>query len=234
MKLDAILFDLDGTLLPMDIDEFTGGYLGFLAKTLAPYGYKKETLLPAMWKGVAAMVKNDGKAYNSELFWRVFAEHLGDGVYEQVSVLDDFYRNEFNEAVAFCAPTPSAAEAVSAAKEKAKYVVLATNPIFPSSAVQSRLNWTNISADSFALITDYDNSRFCKPNPAYYTEITDKLGVDPRNCLMIGNNADEDIAAAQSAGLSTFLLTDCLIAKGDIPETPRGDFGALIKYINSL
>ena len=48
---------------------------------------------------------------------------------------------------------------------------------------------------------------------------------------MIGNNADEDIAAAQAAGLSTFLLTDCLIASGEIPETEQGSFGELIAYL---
>ena len=31
MKLTTILFDLDGTLLPMDNDEFTRGYFKLLA-----------------------------------------------------------------------------------------------------------------------------------------------------------------------------------------------------------
>ena len=120
---------------------------------------------------------------------------------------------------------------VALAKKAAKHVVLATNPIFPRVAVESRLEWSGVSADSFALITDYENSSFCKPNPAYFTEILTKLGVDAQNCLMIGNNADEDIAAAQAAGLSTFLLTDCLIASGEIPKTEQGSFGELIAYL---
>jgi ribonucleotide monophosphatase NagD (HAD superfamily) len=51
---------------------------------------------------------------------------------------------------------------------------------------------------------------------------------------MIGNNAEEDIAAAQAAGLSTFLLTDCLIAEGELPETPKGSFPELIEFLTAL
>ena len=33
-----VLFDLDGTLLPMDLDEFIKGYFSLLAKKAMPYG----------------------------------------------------------------------------------------------------------------------------------------------------------------------------------------------------
>ena len=46
MTYQAILFDLDGTLLPMDLDQFTEGYFHLLAQTAAPYGYREETLVP--------------------------------------------------------------------------------------------------------------------------------------------------------------------------------------------
>ena len=37
-KLKMVLFDLDGTLLPMDMDVFTRGYFKLLAKKAAPRG----------------------------------------------------------------------------------------------------------------------------------------------------------------------------------------------------
>ena len=224
MKFDAILFDLDGTLLPMDYNEFTKGYLSLLAKAVAPYGYVKDTLIAAMWKGVAAMVRNDGGAPNADRFWQVFASILGEHVYADIPKFDDFYSHGFHNAKSFTQPTPFADKSVKLAREKAGKVVLATNPLFPRVAVNSRLEWAGVAPESFDLITDYENSSFCKPNPAYYTEIVTKLGADAKNCLMIGNNADEDIAAAQALGMSTFLLTDCLIAKGAIPDTPKGNF----------
>lgn len=35
-----VMFDLDGTLLPMDMDEFTTGYFKMLAAKVAPRGYE--------------------------------------------------------------------------------------------------------------------------------------------------------------------------------------------------
>lgn len=232
MKFDAILFDLDGTLLPMDYDEFTAGYLGLLSRAVAPLGYTKDALIGAMWKGVAAMMKNDGTTSNYNRFWQVFASMIGDHVYDDIPSFDDFYRHSFHNAKAFTQPTPSAAKAVELARECADKVVLATNPLFPRVAVEARLEWTGISPDNFDLITDYENSSFCKPNPSYFIEIMNKIGADPQKCLMIGNNADEDIAAAQAAGLSTFLITDCLIANGEIPSTPKGSFDDLFEYLS--
>lgn len=231
MKYQAILFDLDGTLLPMDNDAFTMGYLNLLSETVAPYGFKKETMIPAMWKGVAAMVKNDGSRLNSEVFWEVFSEILGKETLKQIPRFDTFYENEFHKAISFTQPTKKAAEAVAAARGCSERVILATNPFFPRVAVNSRLTWAGLSSTDFDLITDYDNSTFCKPNPAYYHEILGRFDLSPANCLMVGNNTDEDILAAKKAGLSTFLLADCLIAKGEIPETPKGSFDDLIEFL---
>lgn len=58
--LKAILFDLDGTLLPMDQDAFVNGYFKLLAKKMVPYGYEPEKLIKAIWQGTAAMIKNNG------------------------------------------------------------------------------------------------------------------------------------------------------------------------------
>ena len=234
MKYEAILFDLDGTLLPMDNDEFVKTYLGHLAKTVAPYGYTKETLIPAMWKGVASMVKNDGSRKNYDAFWDTFANLIGNHVYEHISIFDQFYQNEFHQTAVITTPTPLAQKAVDLAHEKADKVILATSPMFPSVAVLSRLQWANVSPESFDLITTYENSNTCKPNPAYYLEIAHKMGLDPKNCLMIGNNAEEDILSAKSVGMDTFLLTDHLICEGEMPETAKGNFEDLITFLQTL
>ena len=237
MRYQAILFDLDGTLLPMDFDVFTKGYLGLLSRAVAPLGYTPDTMIPAMWKGVGAMMKNDGSRPNVEAFWEAFSAVLGKDARKDTPVFDAFYDDEngFHKAIACTQPTPLAAKAVALAREKAARVVLATNPLFPEVAVRSRLKWAGVAYESFDLVTDYTNSTTCKPNPAYYLEITSKLGVDPRKCLMIGNNAQEDIEAAQAAGLATFLVTDCLIAKeGVLPDGPSGSFDELIEFLQAL
>ena len=49
---------------------------------------------------------------------------------------------------------------------------------------------------------------------------------------MVGNDAQEDTAAAQ-VGMKVFLLTDCLINKqsADISQFPHGGFPELTEYL---
>lgn len=232
-KYEAILFDLDGTLLPMDMDTFSKGYLHSLAGEVEKYGYKEETLLPAMWRGVAAMVKNDGKRTNYDVFWDTFASVLGEKTLSDIPYFDAYYGGKFNEAVKFTSPTPYAKKVVELAKTCADKIILATNPMFPTVAVEARLNWIGLSCRDFDYATDYSNSSYCKPNPYYYTEIMKKMNLDAKNCLMIGNNAQEDAEASLKAGLSAFLLTECLICENSMPECPTGDFDALMEFLKN-
>ena len=233
-KYDAILFDLDGTMLPMDNDLFIKTYLGLLVKKMAPSGYDKDLLVSSLWKGTGAMIKNDGSKTNAEIFWNYFAKVFGDRIYSDIATFDTFYENEFHAAASVTFPTDLAQLAVDLARENAEKVILATNPFFPAVAVRSRLSWAKVSPESFDLITTYENSSFCKPNPAYYMEIAGKMQFDPKRSLMIGNNAEEDIRAAQSLGMDTFLSTDFLICEGERPDTPSGSFEDLIAFLRAI
>ena len=134
MKITTILFDLDGTLLPMDQDQFVKYYFGLLVKKLAPLGYDPELLVQGIWKGTGAMVKNDGDLSNEDAFWNCFNQLMGKNAREDEPHFRQFYENEFNGAQAACGFNPKAAEAVKAIKEKGFRVALATNPIFPAIA----------------------------------------------------------------------------------------------------
>ena len=231
-KITAILFDLDGTLLPMDNDLFTKGYFKLLVRKLAPYGYEQQELVGAIWKGTAAMVKNNGSQSNYDVFWKVFADTLGERVYDTKSVFDDFYENEFNGAKVLCGMNSKAAKAVNNLKQQGYRVALASNPIFPMTAQKARIMWAGVDPDEFKLITSYENSAYCKPNPEYYIDIAKKLGIAPEECLMVGNDVDEDMIA-QTVGMSVFLLTDNIINREnkDISVYPNGGFDDLLNYI---
>ena len=75
-------------------------------------------------------------------------------------------------------------------------------------------------------------SPLCKSNPSYYLEITSRLNVAPEECLMVGNDVTEDMAA-KSAGMEVFLLTDCLINREgkDIAQYRHGDFDRLLGFL---
>ena len=59
MGIKVVLFDLDGTLLPMEQEKFVKSYFGSLAKKLAPYGFEPEKLIESIWAGMKAMVTNN-------------------------------------------------------------------------------------------------------------------------------------------------------------------------------
>ena len=231
----AILFDLDGTLLPMDQEVFVRDYLGRMAAFLAPHGYDPQSLIKAVWAGTGAMVKNDGKALNEDVFWYVFNSILGRDAKQDLALFEEFYRTEFQKAKDSCGFNPAAVEAIRQIKAMGYRLILATNPLFPAIATYSRIRWAGLNPEDFELITTYENSRFCKPNPDYYREILGKIALDGSQCLMVGNDVGEDMVA-QKLGMKTFLLTDCLINKTaeDISQYPNGSFPELLHYIRSL
>ena len=233
-KYQAVFFDLDGTLLPMDYEGFLKGYLGLLSKEVAPLGYEAKSLISAMWQGVGKMVKNDGSRTNCDAFWQSFASAFGDRVYNDIPVFDAFYTTEFHKAKAFTGENRRAREAVALAKKAGEKVVLATNPIFPRVAVEARLSWIGLSYSDFDFVTDYSNSGYCKPNAAYYTDIAEKIGVDITKCLMVGNNTEEDIVAGEKAGMDTYLITDCLICDGEMPDCKKGSFTDFLEFIDKV
>ena len=147
MNIKMVLFDLDGTLLPMDNDEFTKGYFKLLAVKLAPYGYESKQFVDAIWAGTAAMVKNDGSRSNEEAFWQEFAEIYGEKVYVDKHIFDEFYEQEFQNAKALCGFNPKAAETVKRMKDLGLRTALATNPIFPAVATESRIRWAGLEPE---------------------------------------------------------------------------------------
>lgn len=233
MSIKVILFDLDGTLLPMDQEVFVKAYFGTMAEKLAPHGYEPKTLVKAIWAGLDAMKNNDGTCLNEEAFWNAFAALLGEQVRKDIPIFDAYYRNEFQQVKKVCGFHPQAAETVRLLKEKGFRVVLATNPLFPSIATESRIRWAGLEPEDFELFTTYENAKFCKPNINYYKEILEKIGAKPEECLMVGNDVSEDMVA-ETIGMHVFLLTNDLInqEEKDISRYPQGDFSDLLKLLS--
>lgn len=234
-QITTVLFDLDGTLLPMDQDVFVKAYFSRIAAKMAPRGYDPKALIDAIWAGTMAMVKNDGNCTNEQAFWATFAAILGEKVRAEEPVLREFYENEFQNVQKVCGYHPSAAEIVRDLKARGIRVVLATNPVFPAVATESRIRWAGLEPSDFELYTTYENSRYCKPTLAYYEDILTALGVSGEECVMVGNDVSEDMVA-ERLGMKTFLLTDCLINKNgeDISKWAHGGFEELKEFLMQL
>lgn len=235
MSITTVLFDLDGTLLPMDQDEFIKTYFGLLAKTMAPHGYPPEQLIASIWEGTKAMMKNDGTRTNEAAFWSKFCEIFGEDAIKDEPIFAAFYENEFSKVQAVCGYNENAAKAVKAVKSKGLRTVLATNPLFPAVATVNRMKWAGLEPSDFEFYTTYENASYCKTNLQYYRDILSHVGVAPEECLMVGNDVAEDMCV-EALGMKVFLLTDCLINKtdADITAYPHGGFGELLEYIQGL
>ena len=233
--MKTILFDLDGTLLPMDQDKFVRGYMKRLTTRFAPMGYSPEKLVNCIWAGMTAMVQNSGEQTNEAVFWACFAEAFGSERLADKELFSDFYRGDFNLSAADCGFNPAAKQTVDKLKSMGYEVVLATNPVFPAVATENRIRWAGCEPSDFKLITTYENSCHCKPNTAYFQDVITALGRDTSECLMVGNDTGEDLPCAE-LGAQVFLLTDCLIntRNVDVNRWPHGSFDDLLTFIQGL
>lgn len=235
MCIKAVLFDLDGTLLPMDQDVFAKAYIGGLVKTAAKHGYDLTVMTSAIMRGTAAMVKNSGDMTNEELFWKTLSADVGEKILAERDIFDSFYATDFQRIAELCGKIERAGEIIDIIKARGLRVALATNPLFPTVATESRIRWAGLSPDSFELFTSYETSHYCKPNLDYYREVLSAMRIRGEECVMVGNDVGEDMIA-ERLGMKVFLLTDCMInrANADISAYPKGGADELIEFINSL
>ncbi len=234
-KIKAVLFDLDGTLLPMDQKLFAKAYMGGLVATAAKVGYDPQTMAKAVLAGTAAMVENSGESSNEAAFWQILTDAFGQKIVDDYHMFDAFYRTDFQKIKEICGFEPRASEVIGAVKARGLRVALATNPLFPQIATESRIKWAGLEPSDFELYTTYENFHYCKPNPDYYREVLSVLGLRAEECMMVGNDVAEDMIA-EKLGMKVFLLTDGLINKdnADISVYKRGGFAELLDFIGEL
>ena len=208
-KRKTILFDLDGTLLPLNQEEFVRNYFGRLAMKMAPQGLEKDILINGLMVGMKAMQDNDGQQTNSEAFWKVFEQLTATRKDAVNEMLLDFYKNEFDAVKEVLTESVNHRLLVDGLKEKGYELVLSTNPLFPIEAVVTRLSWIGLKEEDFLLITNYDNSAYCKPSLGYYKNILAQIEKKAEECIMIGNDTVEDLVA-ETLGFQVGLVTSNL------------------------
>jgi FMN phosphatase YigB (HAD superfamily) len=233
--INTILFDLDGTLLPLEDKIFLNTYFGLMAKRFARLGYDKDEFIKAVVTGVKAMVENDGKVTNEVMFWNTFEQLVKGDMELLAKEFNEYYLHDFDYVKEATKLNPLSLKCISLLLEKGYQLVLATNPLFPQIATYKRIAWAGLEPTHFSLVTVYENSSFCKPNVKYYESILEKINKKPNECMMIGNDALEDMIAS-NLGIKTYLVTDYLINTKniDIEKYQYGDFASLYEFIKDL
>ena len=233
--ITTLFFDLDGTLLPMDIDQFTHLYLKSIATTLARQGLDPQELPKNILKSLEVIFSQDHSRTNEEVFWDSFKSIYGPDIIETIPAFEAYYKSEFAQCQVACPANPEIPSVIKLAQKLGFRIVLATNPVFPRIAVEERLKWAGLNPDDFEWITTYENSHYSKPDPHYFLEIAQAIQVAPEEILMIGNDMREDYGAIK-AGMHLFILTDCLIPykNHSLSTIEHGNVSALKAYLSQL
>jgi HAD superfamily hydrolase (TIGR01662 family) len=200
--------------LEMRTEPFVHDYLKELGRYVSGK-FDSEKLLAVVWDATKAMIASDDPSKtNEEVFVERFVAKSGIRKEDAWPLFEAFYRDVFPTLSHLTYPSPWAKKIVEAAKTQGYRVAVATNPVFPRDAIHSRLAWIELSPDDFELVTVYEESHYTKPNPGYFSEICQKLAVDPKECIMVGNHMQEDMVASK-LGMKTFLVTNYLEDRGE-------------------
>jgi len=60
--------------------------------------------------------------------------------------------------------------------------------------------------DYFAHRFTQDDFALTKPDPRYYEQMAQRMGVDPRSCVMVGDRIDKDVIPARQTGMKTIRI----------------------------
>lgn len=231
----AVFFDLDGTLLPMDLQEFLTNYMGSIVKFAAKKGMDIEVFQKGLNTGIKAMSVDDTQECNATVFWDTFFEIVPEDREQWIPLFTEFYENEFGLIGKNVEKNPFVAKTIAVLKEKGYPLVLATMPMFPRRAVEWRCEWAGVDASVFERITTFENSTSVKPKLAYYAENLKAAGLKGEEVLMVGNNTKEDLACLQ-LNMDAFLVTDHVINPNDfdVSTVKHGTFEEFYAWVQDL
>jgi len=235
--LTLLLFDLDDTLLGNEMNSFIPAYLQALARRMAQVA-DPAVLINTLMTATRQMVDNPSPDQTlEEKFDAAFYPPLGLVRQEVQGIIDAFYAEDFPKLRGLTQFRPEAVSIVQQLLERGDQAAVATNPLFPRTAILQRLSWAGLPVDQvpFVLVPSYETFHFAKPNPAYFAEFLAQLGWPKIPVVMVGNDVESDIGAARQLGLPVFWMNNdgasMWNGQGAIP--PNGKLTDLIPWMDT-
>lgn len=229
-NIEAVLFDLDGTLIDIDLKKFIPGYLRLLSESVSHLAPPKK-VISKLLKASEAVNNNDGTQTNDSIFANVFFPLEGHTREEIQPYFDKFYETKFVELKKFTNKKKNARSVVKKVFKKNLKVVIATTPVLPLTAIKQRLDWAGVGDFDYTLITHIENSRANKPNLLYYKEIIEYLNLPPEHCLMVGDET-KDMVAANLGCQTLFVESSNSDLTQDMPNPSfKGNLEEILKII---
>lgn len=231
---NTFLFDLDGTLLPMDFGKFMGTYFKSIGE------FFEDTIDPVKLKECIneatkyTIMTNDGRT-NEDKFMTYFDTLIEQDIAEIIPRFYDFYDSKFENCKTTTWEDNYLRKSIDELKLKGYTIAIATNPLLPLVSNHHRIRWAGFDPEEFTYVSSFEGNRYCKPHLQFYQEVLSKINKTPEECYMVGNDKSEDLIAAK-LGISTYLVTDCVMDSHNLNIKPdlEGNSEDFYKFVCSL
>ena len=233
-NINTIMFDLDGTLLSIDMNDFESIYYKSLSESFKDIISPNE-FMKLLYGSMKIMMENTEERTNEEVFMEAMKSMVKDDFYVYADKFNHYYDHDFallREAVTV---RPEIIKATDLLKMKGYELVIATNPLFPKKAIEKRIEWSGVHRDHFSYVSTFEKNHYTKPNIAYYEEVLKSIGKHPQECMMVGNDVLEDLVAGK-IGITTYLITDHLLNRNgiDVVTDYMGDYKEFLKFAKDM
>ncbi len=205
----TLLLDLDDTLLENNIHTFLPAYLKAFADEVADL-VSPDRFIAAMFRGTKAMEQNrQPNCTLKETFESVFYAELDipQAAFEEKAA--HFYAYIFPKLQSLTRPLPEAASLMQEFTQRGYRMAIATNPMFPRTAVEQRLQWAQLPLERypFEVLGSYEIFHFAKPDPAYYAEVLAYMGWPSNPAVIVGDDLVREVSAGFQLGVPVFWIS---------------------------
>lgn len=232
--MNTVLLDLDGTVLSLNMDAFIKIYFAEMEKAFNDLSDHK-MVVKNIWAATEATVKNTEKITNEEKFMNAYKKLITGDLEEHKKRFDKFYDEGFLKAKKSTNENKWMKKSIKLLKEKGYNLVLATNPIFPMKAIHHRIRWAGFEPDDFSYVSSYEVNHYCKPQIKYYEEVLAAIKRRPEECIMVGNDVQEDMIA-EKLGVKTYLIKEHIIHRTNEPINAdyEGNYDDFYRFVEDL
>lgn len=198
--IKAVLFDMDDTLLDINLSAFLATYVADVSRILSAISGKSAASYGVPFaRGYLAMgdTKRADGLTNAEVFFQTFEKYSGLPISDP-AILDAIrcYERDFlpkrSGGIVAAKPMEGGMDTIERALNMGLKVALATNPSFSRNCIGVRMGWAGITGVPFERVSCMENATRLKPKARYYEEFASAIGLSPEECLMVGNDAKRD------------------------------------------
>jgi FMN phosphatase YigB (HAD superfamily) len=231
--VQVVGIDLDDTLLRLAPD-FIPRYLAALDAFMVERLGLTQSVMPALLATTQAVTQAPGRErWLSERFLSEFYERTGIAPSCAEALFQQFFATQFARFESLSRPVYGSLGLLAAIRQQGYPVVLVTSPLFPEVAVRMRLAWAGLDGFPFLWFSAFERVHASKPQPDFYRDVADIVGIDPGYWLMVGNDLAEDIVPASQVGMQVHWVTWTARAPHDrLP--PAATYGPLAGVFDVL